>query len=134
MLLAESARAFLYQGEVKVARKFRQVGDAGLAGLDILEQGLGQREDRIGHRIDGDACRLRPQEVLHGSECQRGGVGICHLFTTKTPLIAKSKQTRPAYWQGRLQASPPGYPSYVAYATDMSYHLWAGRGACVDAD
>jgi len=96
MLFAEAVSALLDQGQVQVAGEFCEVGHAGAAGLQILEQGLGEGEDRIGHRIDRDSLRLGPQEVLRGGQRQRGGNCVSHVFTTKTPLAAMSKQTRPA--------------------------------------
>ena len=81
---------------MQVAGEFLQVCYPGAAGFEILEQGLGEGEDRIRHRIDRDSLRLRPQEVLRGSQGERSGRCVSHVFTTKTPLAAMSKQTRPA--------------------------------------
>ena len=91
MLLAETVGALADQGQVQVAGKVRQLADTGAASLDILEQRLGQREDRIGHRIDGNTGRLGPQEVLRSSECERCLLCVRHEFSTKPPLRPLSK-------------------------------------------
>ena len=72
MLGAEPVGAFLDQVEVHFIGQLGQVRQFGVSDLQVAEQGLRQREHRIGQRVDLNPGGLLTQEGLGGLE-GRGG-------------------------------------------------------------
>ena len=89
MLVAKTVSALLNQVQMHLIGQLRQIGQLGLSGFKVAEQGLRQREDRIGQRIDLNPGGLCTQEGLGGLEGRRGCCR-CHA-AKKTEIDVKSK-------------------------------------------
>jgi hypothetical protein len=70
-----------------------EVGLSDFSIFEIPEQRLGEREDRIGHRVDIDSLGLFPQKFLRSIKGQRRRSSrLVHTRQSNRPLNVKSKR------------------------------------------